>query len=372
MAYYDWLVTGLGILQEGGVVEVVYEGEWWDRLLRRHPKVMRGLERFAPKFADFCSPVDSTCVIGRYEESGARIHFAVDITDSPFVFSLGLLEAADIYFKYQCPKTFSPEGFPLNREIRAPYHPDVLTLNYKIRPAMLGRPLGHGLDLRRNLSVLREWEKLAGTPKKKRIFASFGSITHPPARTSETPLPADYNYFSEPTLLSRFAGRVHHPNQKRARIVQILREMKSPLVDARLWRSKDPTLFGPPLTETEYRHHLAESAAVVNISGLRRSIPYRMADTFLTTGLLATDDLEVRWYRPFEPFEVREIGALGYELDENVDWNSVERTLQALNAADVSTEELRARANAYETKWSPRAFASYFVGECAQTLSASR
>jgi hypothetical protein len=237
---------------------------------------------------------------------------------------------------------------------------------------MLGRPLGHGLNLRRNLRVLREWEQFLGSKKTHRLFASFGSVVRPPARNRRSPLPADYNYYGEATLLSRFSGQVHHPNEKRAQVVKILREMNSPLVDARLWRSKDPALYAPPLTEAEYRIHTSRSSAVVNISGLRRSIPYRMADTLLTGGLLATDELAVRWYQPFEPFEVRELGPMGYELAEDVNWQRVEETFRELAAEEVTPEIQKARTNAYETKWSPIPFATYFMEQCESTLAAAK
>ncbi len=370
LAYYDWLITGLELLKESGTIEIEYSGHWWDRLLRYHPKVMRIAHRLSPAFVDFCSPVDAICITGRFEYKGAAMNFAVDITDSPFVFATALLESVDLYFKYQCPKTFDPAGFPINKHIRAPYHPDVFTFQNKIRPGMLGRPLGHSLNLRRNLRVLRQWEALAQTPKTCSIFASFGTIDYPAPRTAHTPLPAQYNYFSEPTLLARYPGRIHHPNQKRSKIVKILRDMKKPDIDARLWRTKDPALYAPPLSETEYSQHIASSSAVVNISGFRRSIPYRLCDTLLIGGMMATDTLAIRWHEPFEPFEVREIGDMGYELEADVDWPAITSVLEEIYATThPAPQDARARADAYERKWSPPAFARYFVSQCEQSLA---
>ena len=214
LAYYDWLITGLELLEEAGEIEIEYRGHWWDRLLRCHPKALRILRRLSPAFVDFCSPVDSICLTGCLEYKGAVANFAVDIADSPFVFALALLETVDVYFKLQCPKTFDPVGFPINKNIRAPYHPDVFIFQNKIHPGMLGRPLGHSLSLRRNLPILRRWEALSKTPKSNSIFASFGTIDELPPRTPRTPLPAQYNYFSETTLLARYRGQLHSHAQR--------------------------------------------------------------------------------------------------------------------------------------------------------------
>lgn len=368
-AYYDWLLTGLGVLHEQGVIELEYSGRWWDRLFRCHPKVMRGIHRLSPDLVDLLSPVDSVCLTGRFEIGGRVVNFAVDSADSPFVFAPALLETADLYFKLQCPKTIEPEGFPINKNIRAPYHPDVFTFQHKIRPGMLGRPLSHSPSLRRNLAVLKSWENSRSSQKDVRIFASFGTIDHPPARTPLTPLPAAYNYFSEPSLLARYPGLIHHPNQKRARIVRLLREMNKPDIDARLWRTKDPSLFGSFLDETEYHTYLGRSAWNANISGFRRSIPYRLCDTILTGGTMITDTLAVRWHEPFESFEVAEIGDIGYELEEDVNWDSVRNALEKIySLGPQSKDTAQAIRDAYERKWSPPAFARYFIAECEKVI----
>lgn len=369
LAYYDWLLTGLSLLHEQSQIELRLSGAWWEHLLRSHPRVMPIAHRISPRFVDAISPIDSVCVTGRFEIGGKVANFAIDIADSPFVFATALLETVDLYFKLQCPLTFDPKGFQINRHIRAPYHPDVFTFQNKIRPGMLGRPLSHTPNLRRNLAILKTWENSATQKKDIRIFASFGTVDCPAPRTVNTPLPAQYNYFSEPTLLARYPNQIHHPNQKRAHIVRILREMDKPDINARLWRTKDPSLYGDPLSEREYHSYLGRSAWNVNISGLRRSIPYRLCDTLLTGGTMITDTLAIRWYKPFEAFEVTEIGDLGYELEGDVDWQKVRDSLERIYATGPqTTETARAIRNAYEEKWSPTAFARYFLSECEKVL----
>ena len=155
------------------------------------------------------------------------------------IFALGLLEAADVYFKCQCPKTFEREGFPLNRHVRIPYHPEAFNLQHKIRPAMLGRPLGCGINLRKNLKVLRQWESSTNPAKDIRLFASFASDKTVAPRTSRSPLPTPHNYESENTLMARWGSKIHHPNAKRDRIVEMLRTMGKSDVNARIWKSNE-------------------------------------------------------------------------------------------------------------------------------------
>src|SRR3954469_3092228 len=143
-SYFDWLVTGLGVLQEEGRATLRFEDRWWNRALRAHPKVMAAAWRLGDDFVEFVSPMDAVCLTGRVELADKVVSFAMDVADAPFNFALGHLEAADLYFKCQCPKSFEPEGYPLNRHLRIPYHPEVFRLKHKIRPGMLGRPLASG------------------------------------------------------------------------------------------------------------------------------------------------------------------------------------------------------------------------------------
>ena len=370
-AYYDWLFTGLEILHEQGRLEVRYEGHPWDKLLRLHPRVMDVVRRVSSSLIDFVSPIDYVCMTGRVEQGDKVVTFALDVADAPFNYSMGLLETVDLYFKCQCPIRFESEGFPLNKHVRIPYHPDVFTFQHKIRPAMLGRPLGRSMSLRRNLPVLRQWETAsANCSKDIRLFASFASDQGVAARDADSPLPAPHNYESETTLLARWGNRVHHPNLKRERVVQMLRSMDKSDINARIWRSTNLSVKGDMLSPAEYLHMLVRSMITVNVSGFRRSMPFRFMDAFLTGGAVATDTLAVRWYREFEKeVEIFEIGDLGYEREEDVDWNGVKRRLQELYEwAGRSKDNPKAVQALYKKKWSPQVFASYVIGECVKKI----
>ena len=39
-SYFDWLLTGLGILHEEGKIELRFEDHLWNKVLRLHPRVM--------------------------------------------------------------------------------------------------------------------------------------------------------------------------------------------------------------------------------------------------------------------------------------------------------------------------------------------
>jgi hypothetical protein len=366
MAYYDWLVTGLEILKEQNQIEIEYRGCWWDKILRC-PKVVGAIWKYSVPLLDFVSPIDYVCLTGRVEVQDKVMNFAIDFADSPFSYSTGLLEAVDLYFKVQCPVRFDREGFPLAHRVRIPYHPEVFTFEQKIRPAMLGRPLGRSLKLKRNLNALRRWEAAVASPKDIRILASFGSAKSPPPRTPQTPLPAPYNFESEGTLLARWGERVHHPNKKRARVVEILNGFGKPGIEARLWRNNPNA---KPIGDDDYMRAVGRALVNVNISGFRRSLPFRFMDTFLGCGAVATDTLAIRWYREFEKgVEIFDLGDLGYEPEEEVNWTKLNHTLEALYEKTTNFQQNAKDVRAlYERKWAPSVFASHFLNECISVI----
>lgn len=369
-AYYDWLVTGLGIMQQKGQLEISFRDGWIEKLMRANPRIYPRLLKHTRRLAEMLSPIDYVCLTGKVVSGDKCVSFAFDIQDSPFNYAMGLLETVDLYFKCQCPAKFEPEGFPLTQQLRIPYHPDVFTFAQKIRPAMLGRPLGQTLNLRKNLRVLKQWENARAVGKSMRIFASFGSDVGLRPRTSESPLPAPHNYESESSLLARWGNKVHHPNYKRAELVRILRKWQRPDIDARVWRTEAPDIYGPLLSPQEYQSALARTMVNVNVSGFRRSIPYRFMDTLLTGGSIASDSLAVRWYHDFEPdLEVYDLGLLGYEPEANVDWKKIEeRLLEVYEKNPPSPERSRAVLDLYQKKWAPEVFASYVIQECLKVM----
>ena len=370
-AYFDWLLTGLGVLGQQGKLDLKFREPTWQKSLGFTVFGKSPWRRFMPHLWDQVSPLDYFCMTGRLRVHDRVVSFVVDVADSPFNFALAMLETADLYFKCQCPITFDPQGFPLNSQVRIPYHPDVLTFAHKIRPGMLGRPLARTTRLTANLRSLRQWEATFTPKKATRIFAFFGSSSSPEAWIPGSPLQSPYNYEGEAALLARWGTQIHHPNCKRARLVQVLRGLGRPGIDARVCRTDNPAIQGPWLDTVDYQAALQSAAINVNISGLRRSVPFRFIDTFLCGGMVATDSLAVRWYAPFEAgVEVAKIGDLGYEPEDRVDWDLVrERLIDLSESPGPNPEAIR---DAYQRKWSPVAFANYFLRECRKVLELQR
>jgi hypothetical protein len=371
--YFDWLVTGLAILEQRGKLKLSVRQLAWQKALRLRVFGKLLWPRLMPNLYDFLCPIDYYCLTGRLRVRDRLMNFVLDISDSPFTFALALLETADLYFKCQCPARFESSGFQLNSQVRIPYHPDVFTFAHKIRPGMLGRPLASTTNVARNMAVLQKWEADAACQKNIRIFASFGSDRCPKPYCRESALPAPYNYESEANLLARWGDAVHHPNNKRGRIVGFLRALNKPDISARLFKSSNTANIGPRLSEQEYQRYLHQAAVNLNISGFRRSLPYRFIDTFLTGGMVVTDTLAVRWYKPFESgVEVSEIGDLGYEPECKVKWPEVESRLVEIyeETKDHGGDNANAVRDQYLKKWSPPAFAAHFLQECLNALEA--
>jgi hypothetical protein len=371
--YFDWFLTGLGMLQQRGELELSVRQPAWQKALRLRIFGKLPLPLLMPSIYDSLCPIDYYCLTGRLRVRDRLMNFVLDISDSPFTFAPALLETADLYFKCQCPARFESSGFPLNSQVRIPYHPDVFGFAHKIRPAMFGRPLAYTTNLARNTTVLKKWDADGACQKSIRIFASFGSDRYPKPYSRESAPPAPYNYESEAILLARWGDAVHHPNHKRGRIVGLLRALNKPDISARLFNSSNADNVGPRLSEQEYQRSLQQAAVNVNISGFRRSLPYRFIDTFLTGGMVATDTLAVRWYKPFESgVEVTELGDLGYEPECKVKWPEVQARLLEIyeTAKDCGGANANAVRDQYLKKWSPPAFAAHFLQECLNTLEA--
>jgi hypothetical protein len=371
LGYFDWLLTGLGLLAQQGQLELTVRESFWEKPLRFRLFEKSPWPRIMPGLWNRLCPIDDFCLTGRLRVRDRMMNFAVDVADSPFTFALALLETVDVYFKCQCPTAFERQGFALNSQVRIPYHPDVFAFAENIRPGMIGRPLARTTSFKANCRALKAWENRFTPRKDNAIFAFFGSSRTPEPRRPDMALPAPHNYEGESTLLARWGDQIHHPNCKRARVVQVLRELGRPDIDARVCHTDDPAIRGPWLKTADYQAALQSAAVNVNISGLRRSIPFRFIDTLLCGGMVATDSLAVRWHAPFEPgVEVTEIGEMGYEPESRVDWSHVRERLIDLseNHGQRGNEGANRVRDAYRRKWSPIAYAAYVLDECKNAM----
>jgi len=367
--YFEWVYTGLQILKESGEIELRHEGEKADLFLRKHPRVYGKIGQYAPGLANLLSPSDHFSMTGRIELGGKMMTFAYDVTDSPFTYALAHLEMVDLYFKTQCPISFDPSGYELSSEIRVPYHPDVLNFQEKIKPAMSTGPITSTLNLKRNLAVLAENKLKSSHEKTTRIFASFGGDKGPAPWSRETFNTTPHNYMNERAILNRYP-EIQHPNEKRARVVKILREMNSDAIDARIWNTKDAFIQGDAFKWNDYLQAVGRSVWNINVSGFRRSLPFRFLDSFQVGCGIATDTIGTRWYEPFDnEIEVVEFGDLGYETAENTNWEAIQsRLVQIHDRAAIEESKALEIRELFDRKWHPRRLGEYFVRTCQQQL----
>lgn len=350
--YFDWLVTGFGLLQERGQLRLRFRLPASKTALR-HRYFRWGAKAIAPGWvAKINGPM--WWLEAEIDFGGKVSKFVFDVTDHGYAYAESLLPSCDRYFKCQLPTSF-PAPLQLCKGISRPMPQALIDQADKVKPAMLGRPLSRALDFSKNLRLLREWESKATAQKSTRLFAYFGGDSDPEADNR----------------LKDFPGLYQHPNPKRGRLVAYLRGLEHSGVDARLVNSSDPSLIGPALADDDsYSRTVASSAYNLNVSGLSLSLPFRFIDSFLVGTAVATDSLAIHWYAPFDPEEVIELGPMGYELDQDVDWQRAEARLKEL--ADSSPAHDAARTahllDRYQRLWSPEALARYVLASCEESL----
>lgn len=359
MEYFDWLATGLHILAEQGEIDFTLQTTATTAPFLLHARALPAAWKAAPRLMSALSRGWNVIITGTLQQGGKTARFVFDASDSPYFFLTDELADCDVYFKCQCPAEWSPAGFRLAKDAIVPWHPDVLHYQHKIRPAMLGRPLSRRLQLRENLRVLADWQARGAGKKDVVFFAYFGTDKVPGTRGLEG------------VLQSRFAGRIGHPNPKRGVLVEGLRSRYASAADARIIQTDHAERRGAKLADASFSTLAARSWHNLNLSGFRRSLPFRFCDSFLLRACVPTDELAVQWYRPLEAgTEYVDLGAMGYEPEQDVDWDRVWAQLDALQSESDGRREERARhiASRFEQLWHPRAFARYLVDELTNKL----
>jgi hypothetical protein len=357
--YFDWLTTGLQMLAETGEIEYRFEPLPLNKARQMVPKLGTALKTYLPKWHRRNTRGGTGTMEGSVQVNGKSRSFFYDTGDTPFTIGSEQLQRCDLYFKCQHPAVIEESGYRLSREVVIPYDPAVLELRHKIRPAMLGRPLSRRLNYQKNLQVLRFWEALAEEPRRQRLHLYFGDDVPPLGEGVER------------YLLLFFRNTVHHPNYKRADLVRWAKQNLPLETDARIVRTKDQSIVGPPLSDEQFPKSVAGSIFNVNFTGLRRSLPFRFIDSFMVGTAVPTDELGVRWYLPFEQgVEVHDLGQLGYETQANAEWSKAYEVLRHLhaNAREIHRANHGQILENYRRKWHPLAFARYIVRECVGQL----
>ena len=150
-----------------------------------------------------------------------------------------------------------------------------------------------------------------------------------------------------------------------------LRQFDQSAVDARLLHSQESELVGPALRDDDdYAASVASAAYNLNVSGLSLSLPFRFIDSLMLGTAVVTDQLSIHWYLPFDEQEVIELPAMGYELDQDVDWAAIEEKLTELaNSSQHGDAERAAHIlDRYQKHWSPFALANYVIRACEEAI----
>ncbi len=385
----QWFVLGMYLLEEAGLIRFKLKVTFTYNISRYLPVKSRniyyalyGAHHFLGKI--FESEKDAYIIEGYIEFHGQKKTFCIDTADSPYMFDNEQLENVDCYFKCQCPISLEDEGFRLNRNIIIPYfsyeHQDGSLKNvtdigerkpctsfkanrHKIHPLMTGpRHLSWGNSKSEMLDGYKNYINSFGAYKKYKLMCYFGSAQGP------TPGVAVKNYDAdnESSLIAAFSSMLSHPNTKRGKAAGIIAALGSGY-DARIINEcltdgkkvKHTNLIVPL---EDFVRFISEFEYNLNISGFRMSIPNRFIESFMAGTAILTDKLSVRWYAPWGN-EVIETVRMGYEKDEDVDWEKFRSDIQSL--PKINPQDIKRQ---FEEKWSPASCAKYIIRTLTQQL----
>lgn len=308
---------------------------------------------------------------------GSKKTFSVDCADSPFLFDSQRLKSVDCYFKIQCPKDLESNGFALTDEIDIPWcdhahlnpalklgehgerriYQDFRNDAYKVKPLMLGpRQLAKGL---RYSDLLRGYLSYSAdklTVKSKGSMCYFGNSMGPePNNVEGVP---DYNVDGD--IMGFYGDKISHPNEKRAEVSEYVAQV-SDNNDCRVIHQghsniKDKKTSDKVVPLSDFCRHISQFQYNFNVSGYRLSIPNRFIESFMVGTAIVTDELSVKWYKPFDPSEVVETVPMGYYPMNKVDWTRFDNDVRTLPQSNPNNI-----LKCFDEKWSPVTVARYII-----------
>ena len=363
-SYYLWLLFGLYELNKRGEIKLSFRKMTFeDRLIHKSESFREHDKKFRHFFNLQEEPAysySSYCLQGFVIYNHRKIKFCYDIADSPFSFDINLLHSVDYYFKAQCPKEISSNGFPLTSKVFIPYHPDVLTYQSKIHASMIGPRCLCNCSIFKYERMKAAYQIMINDKSSVKdgiLMCYFGNARGPiPVIPHDIP---DYN--SESEIMGYFKEKINHPNEKRAIIAQMISE-KGKGYDARIINPGNSDTLNNSLERkdltiplNEFCKHISRFQYNLNISGYRNSIPNRFIESFAVGTAILTDKLHIKWYLPFDE-EVIESTEMGYLPISEVNWDKVKQDISTL--PPVNEQQV---LNAYNKKWAPTAFAKYII-----------
>lgn len=381
ITYYQWFLYGLMLLSRGGI-RLKFDLPWAQRLY-----VVNHAERLcfliaalrALKWEFFGRVEDRTkgYLRGYVMDSRGKHYFCIDSSDSPNMFNGELLRDSDTYFKMQCPKELDERGFKIGNfyipffdsEYENPADkgkpsgkrklcPEVYLYSSKIKPLMTGpRNMGRGCSFRQLDASYKNLLTSRSVGRTGKAMCYFGNSAGP--RPMENVTEPDWD--NESSIMGWFGDGMNHPNEKRAKIADIM-ETLGEGYDARVIHrgNSDTGRLAPQnrdliIPRKDFSKYVAKFQYNINVSGYRTSIPNRFIESFVCGTAVATDNLHVKWYHPFGE-EVVELGEMGYLPDSEVDYEEVRHKLE--NLRPVSKEYVIAQ---YERYWAPDKVAEYMI-----------
>lgn len=374
--YYQWFVYGLQLLAKKGEIKLEFKVPFMQRiLLYNNDFLVRGLNKIQHLIGGQVEKKTKAYFTGYIKYGTKKNSFCIDSADSPNMFSGAQLRKVDAYFKTQCPLEITEKGFKLGN-VYLPYFdsefanpqdagkqcakrklcPDVLDLKDKVKPLMIGpRSMGRSCSFQELDAAYHNLLSARIVKQTGKAMCYFGNAAGP-VPTEHVTEP-DWDWESD--ILGYFGNKINHPNEKRAKIADIMDGLGEGY-DARVInRGNSDTGVNTneelviPLKD--FSKHVAKFQYNVNVSGYRMSIPARFIDSFVCGTAIATDNLHVKWYHPFGD-EVTEIGEMGYLPDDEVDYSEVTDKLKHLKT--VSKEYV---IEQYEKYWAPAKVAQYIV-----------
>lgn len=358
--YFQYLIYGFRTLDKTGIITFkIKYSSFFDVFFQRFYLLYKVLFKFSKYFR---SKIPNYYLMeGYFEKDGKRVYFCYDIADSPHYYNTELLESVDLYFKAQHPIEFKEIGFELTSNAILSFPSEIFKSINKIKPSMLG-PGFNINNLFAKYSTFDEAYKRMLIPnivKTNSIMCYFGNSLGPKEVFSNNP---DL-FNNESNILSYFKNLITHPNLKRSiaskKITEFVLDSDARVVhDGNCdegFRSRSSSLY---ISLQDFPLHISKFKYNLNISGHRLSIPYRFINSFIVGTAIVTDKLKVKWYLPFGP-EVFETVEMGYLPVETVEWTKFKEDI--MNLPEVSVDDV---LNAFNTKWSPMAFANYIVNTC--------
>lgn len=377
ISYYQWFIYGFMLLAKDGTIRLKFNvplSQWI--LTKNHfTFFVRCYNKLKHKVGKNVEIKSKGYLKGYIIDRNIKRTFCIDSADSPNMFSGKLLKEIDVYFKMQCPKHFDKRGFKLGN-VFLPYFdcefenpndigkqkakrklcPEVFKYTQKIKPLMVAvRSMGCTCSFNQLNSTYKNLLSSRNIDQTEKAMCYFGNSKGP--KPTNGILEPDYDW--EADILGYYGSQINHPNEKRAKIAEIMKSLGDGY-DARIINNgnsdtgevSNKSLIIPL---KDFSKHIAKFKYNINISGYRMSIPARFIDSFICGTAIATDNLEVKWYHPFGN-EVYEIGEMGYLPDKDINYDEIKEKLK--NLRYVSRNYV---IEQYEEYYSPIACTKYMI-----------